>query len=313
MVRRKEVKETKQQTIRYTYSNKVHHSCELLEYLLAKLPQSRNTVKSLLSSNKVLVNGTVVRQFNYPLAKDDEVKIAKNSIVSDNKKKKKDAEISKFNIKPYIIYEDDYFIAINKPNGMLSVQSDKNIESAYKYVEEYLRKKDAKFRPFVLHRIDKETSGVLVFAKDIKVHSMLKGHWNQDVSKREYIAIINGNLDEDSGTIKNYLKENQNNMVYVANSGKLAITHYKTIKKNKDYSLLEVNIDSGRKNQIRVAMANLNHSIIGDDKYGDGYSPINRLGLHASVLSFINPINNELLEIKAKVPKEFNDLFNKKV
>lgn len=313
MVRRKEVKETKQQTIRYTYSNKVHHSCELLEYLLAKLPQSRNTVKSLLSSNKVLVNGTVVRQFNYPLAKDDEVKIAKNPIVLDNKKKKKDTEINKFNIKPYIIYEDDYFIAINKPNGMLSVQSDKNIESAYKYVEEYLRKKDAKSRPFVLHRIDKETSGVLVFAKDIKVHSMLKGHWNQDVSKREYIAIINGNLDEDSGTIKNYLKENQNNMVYVANSGKLAITHYKTLKKNKDYSLLEVNIDSGRKNQIRVAMANLNHSIIGDDKYGDGYSPINRLGLHASVLSFINPINNELLEIKAKVPKEFNDLFNKKV
>lgn len=315
MLKRKQTKDTKEikkQVIRYTYSNKVHHSCELLEYLLSKLPQSRNTVKSLLSSNKVLVNGTVVRQFNYPLAKDDEVKIAKNPVIETNSKKKKDVTIPKFNIKPYIIYEDEYFIAINKPNGMLSVQSDKETESAYKYVEEYLRKKDPKLRPFVLHRIDKETSGVLVFAKDIKVHSMLKGHWNQDVSKREYIAIINGQLD-DSGTIKNYLKENQNNMVYVASSGKLAITHYKTLKKNKDYSLLQVNIDSGRKNQIRVAMANLDHPIIGDDKYGDGYSPINRLGLHASVLSFINPVNSELLEIKAKVPSEFNSLFNKKV
>ena len=195
---------TKQVTIRYTYTNKVHHSCELLEYLLQKLPESRNTVKSLLSSNKVLVNGSVVRQFNYPLAKDDEVKIAKNSVVQKqvNKKKKKD-EPRPFNIKPYIIYEDDYYIAINKPNGMLSVQSDNQRESAYTFVEDYLKKKEPKLRPYILHRIDKETSGVLVFAKDIKVHSMLKGHWNQDVSEREYIAVINGNLDNDSGTIKN--------------------------------------------------------------------------------------------------------------
>lgn len=303
---------TKQVTIRYTYTNKVHHSCELLDYLLQKLPESRNTVKSLLSRNKVLVNGSVVRQFNYPLAKDDEVKIAKNPVVVKqvSKKKKKD-EPHPFNIKPYIIYEDDYYIAINKPNGMLSVQSDNQRESAYTFVEDYLKKKDPKLRPYVLHRIDKETSGVLVFAKDIKVHSMLKGHWNQDVSEREYIAVINGNLDNDSGTIKNYLKENKNNMMYVADSGKLAITHYKVLNKNKDYSLLQVNIDSGRKNQIRVAMASLDHPIIGDDKYGDGLSPINRLGLHASKLSFVDPISKELLTFKAPEPKEFKGLFNK--
>ena len=302
-------KEKKTPVIRYTYTNKVHHSCELLEYLLQKLPESRNTVKSLLSSNKVLVNGTVIRQFNYPLAKDDEVKIAKNPVITKQAGKKKKEETKKFNIKPYIVYEDEYFIGINKPNGILSVQSDNQIESAYTYVEEYLRKKDPKSRPYVLHRIDKETSGVLVFAKDIKIHSMLKGHWNDDVSNREYIAIINGKLDNPSGTIKNYLMENKNNMVYVSNSGKLAITHYKTLNKNNDYSLLQVNIDSGRKNQIRVAMANLNHPIIGDDKYGNGISPINRLGLHASILSFVNPITSELIEIKAPVPKEFKELF----
>ena len=261
MIKRKEKEEKKTPVIRYTYTNKVHHSCQLLEYLLQKLPESRNTVKALLSSNKVLVNGTVVRQFNYPLAKDDEVKIAKNPVVTKQVGKKKKEETKKFNIKPYIVYDD------------------------------------------------KETSGVLVFAKDIKIHSMLKGHWNDDVSNREYIAIINGKLDNPSGTIKNYLRENKNNMVYVSNSGKLAITHYKTLNKNKDYSLLQVNIDSGRKNQIRVAMANLNHPIIGDDKYGDGISPINRLGLHASILSFINPITSELIEIKAPIPKEFKELF----
>ena len=303
-------KEIKKKPIQYTYSFKVNRSNELLEFLLSKMDLSRNSIKSLLASNKVLINGTVIRQFNYPLAKDDEVKIAKNpvDVLPKNSKKKKEV-VKTLNIKPLIIYEDEYFIAINKPNGLLSVQSDNDTESAYKYVSEYLKKKDPKVRPYVLHRIDKETSGVLVFAKDIKVHSMLKGHWNEDVSLREYYAIINGKLDEKNGTIKNYLKENANNMVYVSSAGKLAITHYETIKSNKDYSELKVTIDSGRKNQIRVAMANLNHPIIGDDKYGDGKSEINRLGLHASALSFINPITRESLTLRAPIPKEFNSLF----
>ena len=305
---KKNIKEKeKEKTIRYTYIYKVNRSDELLNFLLNKMSLSRNSIKSLLSSNKVLVNGSLVRQFNYPLAKDDEVKIAKNSI--NNLPKKNNKETVSFNIKPYIIYEDEYFIAINKPNGLLSVQSDKDIISAYKYVEEYLKNKDPKIRPYVLHRIDKETSGVLVFAKDIKIHSMLKTHWNKDVTLREYYAIINGHLEEKQGTIKNYLKENSNNLVYVANSGKLAITNYETIKQNKDYSLLKVTIDSGRKNQIRVAMKSLGHTIIGDDKYGDGISPINRLGLHASALSFINPISKELVELRAPMPKEFKTIF----
>ena len=305
---KKNIKEKeKEKVIRYTYIYKVNRSDELLNFLLNKMSLSRNSIKSLLSSNKVLVNGSLVRQFNYPLAKDDEVKIAKNSI--NNLPKKNNKETVSFNIKPYIIYEDEYFIAINKPNGLLSVQSDKDIISAYKYVEEYLKNKDPKIRPYVLHRIDKETSGVLVFAKDIKIHSMLKTHWNKDVTLREYYAIINGHLEEKQGTIKNYLKENSNNLVYVANSGKLAITNYETIKQNKDYSLLKVTIDSGRKNQIRVAMKSLGHTIIGDDKYGDGISPINRLGLHASALSFINPISKELIELKAPMPKEFKTIF----
>lgn len=311
MNRKKPVKKEieKKPVIRYTYQFKVNRSDELLEYLLNKVSLSRNSIKALLKEHKVLVNGTVITQFNYPLAKDDEVKIAKNSINGPVGKKKETVKVP--SVKEYIIYEDDEFIAINKPNGLLSVQSDKDINSAYKWVEEYLKKKDPKIRPYVLHRIDKETSGVLVFAKDIKIHSMLKMHWNEDVSKREYYAIINGRMEEKNGTIKTYLKENANNLVYVANSGKLAITHYETLNSNENYSLLRVEIESGRKNQIRVHMAHLGHSIIGDDKYGSIESPINRLGLHASKLAFIHPVSKELIELRAPIPKEFRELFKK--
>jgi len=305
-------KKDKKLSIQYTYQGKVNRSTTLLDFLLSKLNLSRNSVKGILSGHKVLINGTVVTQFNYPLAKDDEVKIAKNSIkdkpVAHLKGKISDSR-PKMN-KDWIIYEDNEFIAINKPNGLLSVQSDKEIESAYLYVEEYLRKKDPRLRPYVLHRIDKETSGVLVFAKEIKIHSMLKGHWNEDIKEREYIAIINGHMDESKGTIKTYLKENTNNLVYVSkNDGKLAITNYEVLENTKDYSLLRVLIDSGRKNQIRVHMKYKEHPIIGDDKYGDGISPINRLGLHASKLTFIHPVTKELISIKARTPKEFSQLF----
>ncbi|MDO4501109.1 MAG: RluA family pseudouridine synthase [Erysipelotrichaceae bacterium] len=310
--KKEEQKEVKKPVIRYTYQFKVARSCELLDFLLSKMPTSRNTTKAILKEKKVLINGTVVTQFNYPLAKDDEVKIAKYPVTTPVASKKNKAPVKTLNVKELIIYEDDEFIAINKPNGLLSVQSDKDIESAYKYVEEYLKKKDPKIRPYVLHRIDKETSGVLVFAKDIKIHSMLRMHWNEDVTKREYYAIINGRLDEENGTIKTYLKENTNNLVYVANSGKLATTHYETFNKNENYSFLRVEIDTGRKNQIRVHMAHMGHPIIGDDKYGDGISPINRLGLHASKLAFIHPVSKEIIEIKAPTPKEFRELFPKK-
>ncbi len=295
----------------YTKSFKVARSDTLLEFLLNKMDLSRNSTKSLLGSKKILVNGAVVTQFDYPLAKDDEVKIAKNpvSTLPNRRSKAQNIQNKPNPIKECVIYEDDVFIAINKPNGLLSVQSDNDTESAYKYVEELLKARDPKLRPYVLHRIDKETSGVLVFAKDIKIHSMLKMHWNDDIKMREYYAVINGKMDEKNGIIKTYLKENENNMVYVAKSGKLAVTNYETVKSNGQYSLLKVEIDTGRKNQIRVHLSHMGHPIVGDDKYGDGVSPIMRLGLHASRLSFIHPLKKELITLSAPVPKEFNNLF----
>lgn len=301
----------KKKPIEYTYTFKINKSAFLLEFLLSKLSMSRNSIKSLLSENKVLVNGSVVRQFDYPLAKDDEIKIAKYSQNTSNPAKKKSKNVCAFPLKDYIIFEDNNYIAINKPSGILSVESDTENESIYKYVFEYLTINDPKKRPYLLHRIDKDTSGVIVFCKDIKLHSMLKMHWNEDVKLREYYAICEGVFSLKQGTIKSYLKENENNLMYSSKDkrGKLAVTHYEVIKENSEYSLLKVLIDTGRKNQIRVHMKDIGHMVVGDVKYRSNLNPINRLGLHASRLDFINPNDKKIMSFNAKIPKEFTDLF----
>ena len=181
-------------------------------------------------------------------------------------------------------------------------------------VMQYLQNRSANSRCYQLHRIDKETSGVLVFAKNIKIHSMLKLKWNDYVKTREYHAVVEGKLEEKEGTIESYLLENQNNLVYSTKNpnGQKAITHYKVIKENPQYSLLKVLIDTGRKNQIRVHMQELGHPIIGDDKYGHEKNPIKRLGLHASKLEIINPTTKEVITITSPVPGVFKGLFDKK-
>lgn len=295
--------------IEITAVYKVNRSDELLTFLLSKCNTSRNNVKSLLSNQQVLVNGSPVRQFNLVLAKDDEVKIAKRPIRAKNEVEER-SEKRKFRSLT-VLYEDDDFIAIDKPFGLLSVESDKERECAFSYVLGHLQQRDKSLRPFILHRIDKETSGVLIFAKNVKIHSMLKLNWNDYVKTREYIAVVEGNLPKKEDTITSYLMENQNNLVYSTQNrgGQKAITHYKVLKASKEFSLVQVLIDSGRKNQIRVHMQELGHPIVGDDKYGHTKNPLNRLGLHASKLEFVHPITKELISIVSPVPKTFLGLF----
>lgn len=299
----------KEEKIEITAIYKVNRSDELLSFLLAKCNTSRNNVKMLLSNHQVLVNGSVVTQYNLMLAKDDEVKISKKPILTNQKSNSPKPKRKFFSID--IIYEDSDFIAIDKPQGLLSVESDKERECAFNYVLEYLQAKNKALRPFILHRIDKETSGVLVFAKNVKIHSMLRLNWNDYVKTREYHAVVEGVLENKEDTITSYLMENSNNLVYSTQnpSGQKAITNYKVIKQSQEFSLLRVNILTGRKNQIRVHMQDLSHPIVGDDKYGHTKNPLKRLGLHASKLEFVHPITNELIEIKAKVPNIFYGLF----
>jgi 23S rRNA pseudouridine1911/1915/1917 synthase len=282
----------------------------------------------LLARKQVLVNGSVVTQYNFPLAKDDEVKLSrrpiKDGVVAKMPTNARAGQVVRKKRPPVefsVIYEDDDFIAVNKPVGLLSVESDKETECAYGYVLQMMQEKDKNCRPYILHRIDKETSGVLVFAKNIKIHSMLKMHWNELVQTREYFAVVEGILEEKSGTITNYLKENVNNVVYATNdpTGQKAVTHYEVVKENPQglYSLLKVKIETGRKNQIRVHLRDLGHPIVGDDKYGkkqDGTwvkNPIERLGLHASRLEFIHPVTKEVIAITASLPPSFRILFEK--
>lgn len=294
----------------YTATFKAKKSEELLTFLLEKMNTSRNNVKNILSNHQVLVNGNVVTQFNFLLGREDEVKISKNPI-RDNKNNKK--EFHKRPPKIEIIYEDDDFIAINKPSGLLSVESDKELESAYMYVSKYLSMNDKLSRCYIVHRIDKETSGVLMFAKNPKIHSILRLNWNDYIIDREYYALVEGKMEKKEDTIITYLKENQNGLVYVSkdHTGQKAITNYKVIESNNEYSYLRVLIATGRKNQIRVHMNNIGHPIVFDEKYGYTKNPIKRLGLHASKLVFRHPINNEIITLEAKVPQIFKSVFKK--
>lgn len=305
----KNSKQSSQKRDKTTACYKVNHSIGLLEFLLIKCKTSRNNVKSLLSSHKVLVNGGMVSKYDFLLAKDDEVKIVKHSINSPTKALGK-KQIPKL---PFsVIYEDEDFIAINKPCGLLSVESDNDRNCAFTILLNYFQSINKNSRPFILHRIDKETSGVLVFAKNAKIHSMLKMNWNDFVKVRSYTALVEGTFNDKEGTISTYLKENANNMVYSTHdkTGQKAVTHYSVIKENTNYSLLKINIDTGRKNQIRVHMKELGHSVVGDEKYGCNSNPINRLGLHATKLEFIHPVNKKLISIFAPTPEIFNKPFN---
>ena len=181
-------------------------------------------------------------------------------------------------------------------------------------LSDYVQQKDKHNRIFVVHRLDEDTSGVLMVAKNVKIQQALQNNWNDIVKKRGYYAIVEGVMEKKSDTIKSYLRKNSQNLMYSskkAGDGQLAITHYKVIKSNDKYSLLDVNIDTGRKNQIRVHLGERGHHIIGDDKYGEPANPIKRLGLHAYELDFIHPLTGKLVKFTSPMPKEFQTLFEK--
>lgn len=204
-----------------------------------------------------------------------------------------------------IIYEDKSMIVVNKPTHMLTVQTERGTKvTLYNKVYEYLHKKNQKV--YIVHRLDKDTSGVVVFAKNQKLKDKLQDDWNNLASVREYIAVVEGEV-KSGGTIKEYLKETKTLLTYATNSkdGKEAITHYDVITHSKAFSVLKINIETGRKNQIRVAMQGINHPIIGDKKYGSTKNPLRRVCLHASRLVLTNPITNQKMEFVAKIPQEF--------
>jgi len=264
--------------------------------------KSKNTIKNFLARGNVAVDGRVVTKYNYPL------KLGQKVVVNMQQINKK---IYRSNID--ILYEDEEIIVINKPHGLLSIATEKDkTNTAYHVVGRYLKNKNENNKIFIIHRLDKDTSGVLMFAKNEETKFLFQDNWDKIVKKRHYLAIVEGNIKKEKDTIKSYLKENKNHIVYSSSKkdGDLAITHYQVKQRSNKYTLLDVFIDTGRKNQIRVHMHDIKHPIIGDKKYGSKTNPIKRLGLHAYVLELVHPVTNKTLRFEAAIPQEFSKLFN---
>ena len=258
---------------------------------------SNKTIKNFIKNGMVKVNNKVITNSSYLVNNGDNIEISYNKKV-----------MPVYNLE--ILYEDKDIIAINKPCGLLSIANDKEKEiTAYRMVSDYVKKNSNNKYIFVVHRLDQDTSGVLVFAKNERIRDMLQNNWNTLVKKRGYIAIVDGIL-KGSKTIHTFLLENKQQFVYSSknNEGKEAITHYSSIKNNNNYSMLQVFIDTGRRNQIRVHLSELGYPIVGDKKYKCKSNPIKRLCLHANILEFIHPVTKKLIHIEAPVPIEFKEI-----
>jgi len=226
-------------------------------------------------------------------------------------------EIKKKRKKLDIIYEDKELIVIHKPSNLLTIGTEKNREqNLYYEVSSYVKKQHPKNKIFIVHRLDKDTSGVVIFAKNESLKKKLQDNWEKLAIVREYKAVVMGDVKEDKATIKNYLKENKAFHVYATNDseeGQLAITNYEVIKRSKAYTYLNILIETGRKNQIRVHLSDLGHPIVGDKKYGAEMNlknPMGRLGLHANKVILIHPLTKKEMIFEAKLPKDFEIMIN---
>lgn len=278
----------------------VEEPIELLKFLIKVMPnRSRNSVKSILARGQVTVDEHMETQYNYALHPGQSVTILKN------KASVKESAL----IGMSIVHEDEDIIVINKEAGLLSIATEKEKErTAHHQLMEYVRREDPKNRIFVVHRLDKDTSGVMMFAKNEKVKRTLQDAWKENVKERTYVALVEGEVKKAKGYISSWLKESSTHLVYSSsnkNDGQHAITHYKLIQANKNFSLVEIQLETGRKNQIRVHMQDLGNPVVGDKKYGSKTNEIRRLGLHAKVLSFNHPTSGKLMRFESNVPGSF--------
>lgn len=283
----------------------VTEPAELMKFLMAELPtKSRKDIKSLLAHRQISVDDEVIAQFNHPLVKGQQVMVNWAKVLIENQPQGLN-----------IVFEDQYIMIIEKQAGLLSIATATEKEqTAYGILSDHVKKRDPKNKIFVLHRLDRETSGVMMFAKSEKVQQLLQNAWKEAVLERTYVVVVEGLVTKEEGTITSWLTESKAFIMYSShtpNDGQKAITHYKVLKKNKHYSLLEVKLETGRKNQIRVHMKDIGHSVIGDKKYGATKHPIGRLGLHAQVLAFEHPITGEEVRYETDIPQEFLNLFSK--
>ena len=280
----------------------VDEPATLLPFLLEHVKgKSRNNVKSLLSRRLVAVDGVPVSQFDTPLTPGQRVTILS-------------ASAPKADALPFpLLYEDEHLIVVNKPAKLLSVATDKEkTRTAYHMVTDYVKSRKVGDRIFVLHRLDRDTSGVLMFARDAETKELFQSRWNEIVTRRGYLAVVEGVPKPSQNTIRSYLVETDTHLSFSGKPGpnaKEAVTSYQVVKAGNGYALLDISIETGRKNQIRVHMKEQGHPVAGDKQYDARTNPIGRLCLHANELSFVHPATGEPVTFKAKMPRDFNRVF----
>lgn len=275
--------------------------CELLEWLLANLKQSRSKVKATLQGRGVRVGGKVVTQFDYRL--EPGMKVAVSKV-------KKAAELKSRYVR--LVYEDRHLVVVEKQAGILSMAAGHSSLTVKAVLDDYFRRSNLRCTAHVVHRLDRDTSGLMIYAKEMQAEQILEHEWHERVYDRRYVAVVSGEMERDEGTVASWLRDNKAYITYsspVDNGGKYAVTHYHTLARTTQHSLVEYVLETGRKNQIRVHSADIGHPVCGDVKYGNGDDPIGRLCLHAYVLCFVHPITNRRLEFETPVPVAFRKLF----
>lgn len=263
----------------------------------------RNQLKTWLKYNQVMINGIVTRQFDAPVEPGQwvEINFTRPFVVFSHHRMS-------------IVYEDDHIIVVNKGYGLLSMGTDsvRKDETAYTILKEYVKKKHPMNKIFIIHRLDRDTSGLMMFAKSMEAKEAMQHNWNNMVISRNYVAVVEGVVEQKSGVIRSWLNETSQYEVYSTQeegNGQLAITRYNVLDAGHGYSLVEFSLDTGRKNQIRVhAAQELKHPIVGDRKYGAASSPIHRLALHARTLRFAHPITREDMNFELPIPSRFAGL-----
>lgn len=276
----------------------------LLDFLIEAMPQRKRTnIKELLAHDQVAVNGAPTRQFDTELSAGDEVKInlVRPFLTFRNRRLR-------------LVFEDDDIIVVDKGYGLLSMGTDKIKEgTAYSILRDYVKWSNPRNKIFIVHRLDRDTSGLMMFAKNQQAKETMQHNWNNMVLERTYVAVVEGYIDDDEGTIRSYLNENAEHEVYstprpVNADSKLAVTRYRVLDRAHGHTLVELSLDTGRKNQIRVHMKDLGHPIVGDRRYGAATSPIHRLALHAHTLKFVHPNSRRPMNFSTGIPAAFLSL-----
>lgn len=275
----------------------------LLEWLLANVKgQSRTKVKQTLQGRGIRVDGKTVTRFDLPLNPGMKVAVSMT-------KKNNDTFRSRY-LK--IVYEDRYLVVVEKAVGILSMAAGHSSLNVKTVLDEYFSKTRQHCQAHVVHRLDRDTSGLMIYAKDKQTELALEQDWHGTVYDRRYVAVVSGEMEENEGTVANWLKDNKAYVTYSSatdNGGKYAVTHFHTLARTVDHSLVEFRLETGRKNQIRVHTADMGHPVCGDIKYGNGDDPCHRLCLHAYVLCFYHPVTHKPMEFETPIPPEFRRLF----